>query len=57
VVNVRVGAFMKNPPAPVKKQIRQELSKEIRRGVPKRNKAIKGTSHNELVRQAERIIY
>ena len=48
---------MKNPPAPVKKQIRQELSKEIRRGVPKRNKAIKGTSHNELVRQAERIIY
>ena len=45
-------------PAPltVKRNIRNELSKEIRKLTPKRS--IKGgPSHNELVRRAERMIY
>ena len=48
----------RNRPAPstVKRNIRNELSKEIRKLTPKRS--IKGgPSHNELVRRAERMIY
>ena len=44
------------PPPAVKRNIRNELSKEIRKLTPKRS--IKGgPSHNELVRRAERMIY
>ena len=44
------------PPPAVKRNIRNELSKEIRKLPPKRS--IKGgPSHNELVRRAERMIY
>ena len=44
------------PPPAVKRTIRNELSKEIRKLTPKRS--IKGgPSHNELVRRAERMIY
>ena len=43
-------------PSTVKRNIRNELSKEIRKLTPKRS--IKGgPSHNELVRRAERMIY
>ena len=44
------------PPLTVKRYIRNELSKEIRKLTPKRS--IKGgPSHNELVRRAEHMIY
>ena len=44
------------PPSTVKRNIRNELSKEIRKLTPKRS--LKGgPSHNELVRRAERMIY
>ena len=44
------------PASTVKRNIRNELSKEIRKLTPKRS--IKGgPSHNELVRRAERMIY
>ena len=59
-INKRVGAIMKNPPGPIKKHIRQEVSKEICDVIPKKSKlSIKGVqpSHNEPVRQAEHIIY
>ena len=43
-------------PSTVKRNIRNELSKEIRKLTPKRS--IKGgPSHNELVRRVERMIY
>ena len=44
------------PASTVKRNIRNELSREIRKLTPKRS--IKGgPSHNELVRRAERMIY
>ena len=47
---------IKPAPLTVKHNIRNELSKEIRKLTPKRS--IKGgPSHNELVRRAERMIY
>ena len=54
-VKRRVNQIRPPPPA-VKRNIRNELSKEIRKLTPKRS--IKGgPSHNELVRRAERMIY
>ena len=55
-VNAAVKRRVKQPPPAVKRTIRNELSKEIRKLTPKRS--IKGgPSHNELVRRAERMIY
>ena len=54
-VKRRVNRNRPAPPA-VRRNIRKELSKEIRKLTPKRS--IKGgPSHNELVRRAERMIY
>ena len=55
-VKRRVNRIRPAPPPAVKRNIRNELSKEIRKLTPKRS--IKGgPSHNELVRRAERMIY
>ena len=55
-VSAAVKRRVKQPPPAVKRNIRNELSKEIRKLTPKRS--IKGgPSHNELVRRAERMIY
>ena len=55
-VTAAVKRRVKQPPPAVKRNIRNELSKEIRKLTPKRS--IKGgPSHNELVRRAERMIY
>ena len=55
VVTRRVNRI-RPAPLTVKRNIRNELSKEIRKLTPKRS--IKGgPSHNELVRRAERMIY
>ena len=55
-VKRRVNRIRSPPPIAVKRNIRKELSKEIRKLTPKRS--IKGgPSHNELVRRAERMIY
>ena len=55
-VSAAVTRKVKQPPPAVKRNIRNELSKEIRKLTPKRS--IKGgPSHNELVRRAERMIY
>ena len=35
-INKRVGALMKNPPGTSKKQIKQQLSREIREVTPKK---------------------
>ena len=59
-INKKVNNLMSNPPPAVRKNIRNELSKEIAKSVPKRRVRSSingGPSHNELVRQAERAIY
>ena len=56
-INKQIGALMKNPPGTIMKQIKQELSREIRKVTPKKTSIKGGPSHNELVRRAERLIY
>ena len=55
-VKRRVNQIRPAPPPAVKRNIRNELSKEIRKLTPKRT-ITGGPSHNELVRRAERMIY
>ena len=55
-VNSALTRRVKQPPPAVKRNSKNELSKEIWKLTPKRS--IKGgPSHNELVRRAERMIY
>ena len=59
-INKKVNTLLTNPPPAVRKGIRNELSRELAKSVPKRRVRSSingGTSHNELVRQAERAIY
>ena len=56
-ISKRVGALMKNPPGTIKKQIKQQLSREIRKVAPKKTSIKGGPSHNELAGRAERLIY
>ena len=60
-INKKVNNLMAKPPPAVRREIRNELSREIAKSVPKgrhiRSSMNGGLSHNEVVQHAERAIY